>query len=380
MSKELDEQYMREALSLARQGLGRTSPNPVVGAVIVNSSAIVGRGWHHKAGTAHAEVHAIAAAGDATHNSTLYVTLEPCCHQGRTGPCTEAILTAGISRVVVAMVDPNPLVAGCGIAVLRNRGIAVDIGILAAEAASLNAPFIKWITCKLPFVTLKNGISLDGKIATHTGNSRWITGEESRLEVHHLRDESDAIITGIGTVLADDPELTTRLPAGGKSPLRVVVDRMARTPLNAKLVNDGKVTTIIAVSPNAPSSRIFDLAARGVEILQVPEIDERLDLGFLLRNLGQRCLTSVMVEAGGTLNSSFLFGNYVDKVVLFVAPKIIGGAGAPGPYGGVGSDLLSDAVELEDLVVRHLGNDLMIEGYVKRRESRNVYRTCGGIG
>ena len=380
MSKATDEQYMREALSLARRGRGRTSPNPVVGALIVNDGMIVGRGWHQKAGTAHAEIHAISDAGESTRNSTLYVTLEPCCHQGRTGPCTEAILTAGIKRVVVAMVDPNPLVAGCGIGVLRDRGVSVDTGILAAEAASLNAPFIKWITCNMPFVTMKNGISLDGKIATRTGNSRWITGEESRLEVHHLRDASDAIITGIGTVLADDPELTTRLPQGGKSPVRVVVDRMARTPLNSKLVTDDKATTIIAVSSNAPSSRVSALAARGVEILPVPDVEDKLDLGFILRNLGQRCLTNVMVEAGGTLNSSFLFGNYVDKVVLFVAPKIIGGIGAPGPYGGAGSDCLSDAVELEDLVVRHLGGDLMIEGYVKRRESRDVYRTCGGIG
>ena len=252
MSKATDEQYMREALSLARRGRGRTSPNPVVGALIVNDGMIVGRGWHQKAGTAHAEIHAISDAGESTRNSTLYVTLEPCCHQGRTGPCTEAILAAGIKRVVVAMVDPNPLVAGCGIGVLRSRGVSVDTGILAAEAASLNAPFIKWITCNMPFVTMKNGISLDGKIATRTGNSRWITGEESRLEVHHLRDASDAIITGIGTVLADDPELTTRLPQGGKSPVRVVVDRMARTPLNSKLVTDDKATTIIAVSSNAP--------------------------------------------------------------------------------------------------------------------------------
>jgi diaminohydroxyphosphoribosylaminopyrimidine deaminase / 5-amino-6-(5-phosphoribosylamino)uracil reductase len=377
---ETDEQFMREALALARKGRGRTSPNPVVGAVIVKDGMIVGRGWHQKAGTAHAEVHAIAAAGKNAENSNLYVTLEPCCHHGRTGPCTEAILKAGISRVVVAMVDPNPLVAGCGIKFLQERGVPVDTGLLAADAASLNAPFIKWITCSMPFVTLKNGISLDGKIATHTGNSRWITGDASRLEVHRLRDVSDAIITGIGTVLADDPELTTRLPEGGRSPVRVVVDRMARTPLDAKLVNDGTAHTIIAVSPDAPADRITNLEARGVEILKVPEVDGRLELAVLLRELGGRGLTSVMVEAGGTLNSSFLFGNYADKVVFFVAPKIIGGAGAPGPYGGLGIDLLSDAVELEDIAVRNLGEDLMIEGYVKRREARDVYRTCGGIG
>ena len=381
MQQETDEKYMREALELARRGRGRTSPNPVVGAVIVKDDKVIGRGWHQKAGTAHAEVHAIADAGDETRNATLYVTLEPCCHFGRTGPCTEAIAAAGIQRVVVAMTDPNPLVAGCGIETLRQRGIRVDTGVLATEAASLNAPFIKWITCKLPFVTLKNGISLDGKIATRTGDSCWITGEASRLEVHRLRDAADAIITGVGTVLADDPELTTRLPEGGKSPVRVVVDSLARTPLSAKLVNDGKAPTIIAISNKAPEERVAALKAKNVEILPLPEdSDGRLNLGALLRILGERCLTHVMVEAGGTLNSSFLFGNYVDKVVMFVAPKIIGGAGAPGPYGGTGCDRLSEVVELEDVMIQHTGDDLMIEGWVKRREARDVYRTCGRIG
>ena len=380
MDRKTDEQYMRQALDLARNGRGRTSPNPVVGAVIVKDEVIVGRGWHQKAGTAHAEIHALAEAGSAAKNATIYVTLEPCCHQGRTGPCTEAILAAGIERVVVAMVDPNPLVAGCGISRLRERGLTVDTGVLSDEAAQLNAPFIKWISCSMPFVTMKNGISLDGKIATQTGESRWITGAESRLEVHRMRNMSDAIITGIGTVLADDPELTTRLPEGGKSPVRVVLDRMARTPVGAKILNIQAAPTIIAVSAASPQERRDALAAAGAEVLIVPETEGKLDLAFLLRSLGQRCLTNVMVEAGGRLNSSFLFGNYVDKVVLFIAPKIIGGSGAPGPYGGTGCGALSDAVELEDMIVRHLGEDLMVEGFVKRRESRDVYRTCRGIG
>lgn len=375
-----DEQFMRDALALARLGRGRTSPNPVVGAVIIKDGRVVGRGWHQKAGTAHAEIHALAEAGADADNATIYVTLEPCCHQGRTGPCTDAIIAAGISRVVVAMTDPNPLVAGCGIAVLRNNGIVVDTDVLSDEAALINAPFIKWISCNMPFVTLKNGVSLDGKIATRTGNSRWITSEESRLEVHRMRDGSDVIITGIGTVIADDPELTTRLPEGGKSPVRLVVDRLARTPLTAKIINDRKTPTIIAVSKDAPLDRIAALEAKGVEILKVSEFAGRLDLSAILRNLGQRCMTHVMVEAGATLNSSFLFGNYVDRVVMFIAPKIIGGTGAPGSYGGEGSDLLSEAVELEDLIVSQKGPDLMIEGFVKRRESRDVYRACRGIG
>jgi len=376
----IDKQYMREALCLARLGRGRTSPNPVVGAIIVNEGRIVGRGWHQKAGQAHAEIHALSEAGYMAKEATMYVTLEPCCHCGRTGACTEAIMAAGIKRVVVAMTDPNPLVAGCGIGILRQNGIAVETDVMSGEAALLNAPFIKWITCKMPFVTLKNGISLDGKIATRTGNSRWITGAESRLEVHRMRDAADVVITGIGTVIADDPELTTRLPEGGKSPIRLVADRFARTPLTAKLINDQKAPTIIAVSEAAPLHRITALEAKGVEILMVREVGDRLDLSEILYNLGQRCLTHVMVEAGGTLNSSFLFGNYVDRVVMFIAPRIIGGNGAPGAYGGAGSDLLTDAVELEDLTVSQLGPDLMIEGFVKRRESRDVYRTCRGTG
>ena len=378
--RRIDEQYMQQALDLARQGRGRTSPNPVVGAVIVKDGQVVGRGWHQKAGTAHAEIHALAEAGSAAEKATIYVTLEPCCHQGRTGPCTEAILAAGIRRVVVAMTDPNPLVAGCGIGVLRERGLIVDTGVLADEAAQLNAPFIKWISCQLPFVTLKNGISLDGKIATQSGESRWITGPESRMEVHRLRDVSDAIITGVGTVLADDPELTTRLPEGGRSPVRVVLDRLARTPTAAKILDVQTAPTILFVSEAAPISRRDAIASTGAEVVVAPELEGRIDLSFVLNTLGQRCLTTVMVEAGGTLNSAFLFGNYVDKIVMFIAPKIIGGSGAPGPYGGAGCGPLSEAVELEDLVVRQLGADLMVEGFVKRRENRDVYRTCRGIG
>lgn len=381
MKNSDDLHYMSEALELARRGAGRTSPNPMVGAVIVKEGSVVGRGWHHKAGTPHAEIHALAEAGARAENATIYVTLEPCCHQGRTGPCTEALIQAGIRRVVVAIADPNPLVAGCGVERLREAGILVEVGVRATEAARLNASFIKWISCKLPFVTLKTGMSLDGKIATRTGNSRWITGEESRLEVHRMRDATDVILTGIGTVLADDPELTTRLPGGGKSPLRVVLDRMARTPVTAKLVSDGKAPTLIVVSTAAPLNRVKSLEKQGVEILKVPTgTDERLDIGQVLRQLGQRGLTSVLAETGGTLNAALLFGHYADRVVMFIAPKIIGGMAAPGPYGGVGSDLLSEAMELEDLQVRVLGEDVMIDGLVKRREARDVYRACGRTG
>lgn len=381
MSDVNDCGYMREALELARQGAGRTTPNPMVGAVIVNNNQVVGRGWHQQAGTPHAEIHALNEAGTAARDATIYVTLEPCCHFGRTGPCTEALIQAGIRRVVVAMTDPNPLVAGCGVKRLRECGIAVETGVLSAEAANLNAAFIKWITCQLPFVTLKNGMSLDGKIATRTGHSRWITGEESRMEVHRMRDAADVLLTGIGTVLADDPELTTRLPSGGKSPVRAVLDATARTPLTAKIVTDGKAPTIIAVAENAPLERREALARLGAEIVVLPKgTDDRLNIGRFLRLLGQRSWSHVLVEAGGTLNSSLLFNQLVDRVVMFIAPKIIGGTGAPGPYGGLGCDLLNEAIELEDIKIRSLGEDFMLDGFVRRREARDVYRACGGIG
>lgn len=375
-----DLKFMSLALDLARKGRGRTSPNPVVGAVIVNDGQIVGQGWHQKAGLAHAEIHALEQASTRSKNATIYVTLEPCCHHGRTGPCTDAIIQAGIKRVVLGMKDPNPLVAGCGIEILRDHGIDVDTGILADEAARLNAPFIKWISCKLPFVTLKSAISLDGKIATRTGHSQWITSEQSRLQVHRMRDAADAVVTGIGTVLADNPALTTRLPEGGKSPCRVVLDRLCRIPLDAKLVSDQAAPTLIFVSEIAPASKIKSLQQQGIELVICPETEGQLDLDFVFHQLGERCLTHVLVEAGGTLNSALLYGNYVDRVVLFMAPLLIGGQNAPGAFAGLGCDVLSGAVALEEIIIEKMGPDLMVDGFVKRRESRDVYRACRGIG
>lgn len=377
----MDELYMKQALMLAAQGLGRTSPNPVVGAVIVADGSIVGQGWHQAAGTPHAEVHALAQAGRLARNATLYVTLEPCCHHGRTGPCTDAIIAAGVKRVVVAMTDPNPLVRGKGIQKLRQHGLEVLEGVCAAEAAQLNEVFIKWIATGLPFGVLKTAITLDGKIATYTGHSKWITSERSREYVHGLRNMYDAILVGIGTVLADDPSLTTRLPGGGKNPIRVIVDSKGRIPLEAKLLCDCEAPVIIAVGPEAPAEKLAALQAKGAEVLKLPLVAGRgVSLRHLFVELGQRNITSILVEGGAEVNASVLAENVVDKVHWFIAPKIIGGKTAPGPVGGLGLSDMAQATVLEDMQVKNIGKDILLTAYMQRREGRDVYRTCGRIG
>ena len=376
----MDDIFMRRALELAKLARGRTSPNPMVGAVIVRDGEIVGEGWHQKAGTPHAEIHALRQAGERARGAEIYVTLEPCCHTGKTGPCTEALVAAGIKKVFVAMNDPNPKVAGRGISFLRENGIEVITGVLTIPAVELNAAFIKWISCGLPFVTLKSGISLDGKIATASGESKWITSPESRQQVHQLRDCVDVILTGIGTVLADDPELTTRLPKGGCSPVRVVLDRLARIPSSAKLLNDNASPVIICTSLSAEPQRLAAIQRKGIEVVQMETCNSGIDLHSVLRFLGQRGFSSVLVEAGSTLNATFLQENLIDRMVLFLAPRIIGGSLAPGAFGGAGSSSLLDTPELEDIEIRRVGPDIMIEGLMKRREGRDVYRTCRGIG
>ena len=361
-----DEDYMREALRIARYAEGRTSPNPLVGAVIVRDGRIIAEGWHRKAGTPHAEIHALRMAGDLARGATLYVTLEPCSHYGRTGPCAKAVAEAGIARVVVAMQDPNPKVAGRGMEMLRAAGVEVCCGVLAAEAARLNEVFLHWITTGLPFVALKTAMTLDGKIATHTGDSQWITGEASRLRVHELRDRYDAILVGIGTVLHDDPSLTTRLPdRQGKHPLRIVLDSMARTPRTAKLLTDGAVPTLIAVTARAPQERVAALRQAGAEVLVCGE-GPRVDARALLKALGEREISSVFVEGGGRVNASLLAAGFVDKVYAFVAPKLVGGRDALTPVEGTGAERLSDAVTLTGLVAETVGEDVLLTGYVRK--------------
>lgn len=353
---------MREALRVARNAEGRTSPNPLVGAVIVRDGQIVAEGWHRQAGTPHAEIHALNMAGELSRGATLYVTLEPCSHFGRTPPCANAIVDAGIKRVVAAMSDPNPKVSGRGFEILRNAGIEVTVGVLEDEARRLNEIFLKWVTKNLPFVTLKFACSLDGKIATSTGESRWISCEESRKFSHRLRDLNDAILVGIGTVLADNPSLTTRLVAG-KNPVRVIVDSTAKIPLAANVVTDKSARTIVAVTSNAPTEKISALKNSGVEIIFAGD-GQRVDLEILMRELAAREITSVLVEGGGTIHFAMLRAKLVDKIFAFVAPKIIGGKNSPTAVAGAGFDKLSDAVALKNFSAQQLGDDILISGCV----------------
>ena len=357
-----DEMYMREALRLAANARGRTSPNPLVGALVVRNGRVIAHGWHRAAGTPHAEVHALNMAADLAKGATLYVTLEPCSHFGRTPPCAYRIVESGITRVVAAMVDPNPKVAGRGFEILRNAGIDVSVGICENEARSLNEVFLKWVTTNLPFVTLKTAMSLDGKIATSTGQSKWITSVASRRRVHELRDIHDSIMVGIGTVLADNPSLTSRIK-GGKNPIRVIVDSQARTPLDSNVISDGQARTIIATTNEAPIDRVDALREKGADFIFTGP-GPHVDLNVLLRELASHEITSVFVEGGGTLNFSLLQAALVDKVFAFVAPMIIGGRFAPPTVGGVGFPSINDAVTLNNLSLELLDPDVLITAYV----------------
>ncbi len=363
-----DLEYMRLALELAAKARGRTSPNPMVGAVVVRDGRIIGRGFHPRAGEPHAEIFALSAAGEAAKGATMYVSLEPCCHQGRTGPCTEALIRAGVDRVVVAMRDPNPLVGGKGIERLREAGIEVVEGVLEKEARRLNEVFVKYVTRRLPFIVLKAAISLDGKIAAHTGDSRWITGPESREYGHRLRDTYDAILVGAGTVRKDNPSLTTRLPEGGRDPVRIVLDsRGSISPSSRVIQQDSDAPTIVAVTGRARDADLQALEDAGAIVIVAGD-GPRVDLQLLMRELVQREITSVLVEGGGEVHASFLAEGLPDKLVWFIAPKIIGGTGAPGPVGGSGIERMAEAPVLEELVVKRLGPDICVEGYFPRSD------------
>jgi len=361
--------YMQMALELAAKALGRTSPNPVVGAVVVSDGQVVGSGYHARAGTPHAEVHALREAGEKARGATLYVTLEPCCHHSRTGPCTEAVINAGITKVVVAMQDPNPKVAGNGVKILQNAGITVETGVLEEQSRRMNEVFIKYISTKLPFVVMKTAMSLDGKVATAGGESQWITGPESRAVVHRLRDRYDAILVGVGTVLADNPSLTTRLPGGGgKDPVRVVLDSRARTPADAQIITQpSQAPTIIVTTSAAPREKLRQLSDAGAQVMQLPADANGVCLPELLRRLGEQEITSLLVEGGAGVNGSFIEHGLVDKVFWFIAPKIIGGSSAPGPVGGAGITALAGALKLSDIALHRHGEDICIEGRVQKR-------------
>lgn len=360
------EKYMRMALDLAERARGRTSPNPLVGAVIVRDGEIVGQGYHQKAGTPHAEVHALRAAGEQARGAALYVTLEPCSHFGRTPPCSEAVIGAGIKEVYVAMQDPNPLVAGRGIKQMQEAGLAVYSGLLENEAHRMNETFIKYITSKIPFVLLKSAMTADGKIASSAGHSRWVTGETARERVHRLRDGYDAILVGVNTVLADNPSLTCRLPDGtGRDPIRIILDSAARTPPEAVILTQkSDAPTYIVVTDKAPLDRIKSLASGKAKIIRISQdLHGRVDLRKLLGKLGEMEVTSVLVEGGAEVAASFLDNGLIDKVLTFIAPKIIGGRQAPGPVGGIGKALMTQAIKLNDTRWGQVGEDFFIEGY-----------------
>lgn len=357
---------MKKALRLAKKGLGRTSPNPVVGAVIVRDGKIVASGYHKKAGGAHAEVEALAdLEGEAGVRDVLYVTLEPCNHYGRTPPCTEAILQRGIKRVVVGMMDPNPDVTGGGCDFLAQRGVEIKTGVLESECRRLNEVFIKHATTGLPFVTAKSALTLDGWTATGTGHSRWVTNERSRRFVHHLRDRMDGLMVGIGTVLADDPSLTTRLGRGkGRDPARIIVDTRLRVPDNARVMtHDSAAPTILAVGEGADAERIEILKKNGIIPLICPVKRGRIDLAALLAELGRMSMTSIMVEGGGILMGSMIREGLVDKFYLFLAPKLLGGDDGIPMASGPGSERMDQCLNLKDVRVRRFGNDILVRGY-----------------
>jgi len=370
MTATTDLQWMRQALSLARRALGRTSPNPAVGAVVVRGGQAVGFGATYPPGGPHAEAVALREAGDHAQGATLYVTLEPCAHYGRTPPCSDAIISAGITRVVCAMEDPHPLVSGRGIASLQKAGVRVDVGLLEREARLLNEWYLHYVATGRPFVTYKFAMSLDGKTATKAGDARWITGEAARRYVHRLRRVNDAVMCGIGTALQDDPLLTPR-PRGRTRhgyPLRVVVDSKARLPITAAMLRDTRLSPVlVACTEGAPADRVDALRQAGAEVLLLPSDAGRVDLGTLMDELGARSITSVLLEGGGELAEGLLRRGLVHKVLAFVAPIIVGGRTAPSPVGGEGSERLADVLRLSDLRVRRFGEDVAIEGYVVPR-------------
>jgi len=366
ISQSLDEKYMRMALDLAAKARGRTSPNPLVGAVLVKNGRVLATGYHKKAGAPHAEAMALKKAGVKAKGATLYVTLEPCSHTDkRTPPCSPLVVQSGVKRVVVAMIDPNPRVSGGGIKALRKAGIDVVTRVLEAEARILNEAFIKHITTGMPFVTLKVAQTLDGKIATATGESKWITGEAARLEGHRLRDHNDAILVGINTVLKDDPALTARIP-GGRDPIRVIVDSKLRMPVNAKVLTQRSTAkTYVATLDTMPTDNLVDLLEAGAEILIAKGKKGQVDLAALMRMLGSFGISSVLIEGGAEINASALRSGIVDKVILFVAPMLMAGKDSLCSIGGASPPKLSQAIRLHDVTTRPVGNDLMIEGYVR---------------
>ncbi len=369
--RKTDEKYMGMALELAALGRGTASPNPMVGAIVVKDDKVVGKGWHKRPGTPHAEAIALQKAGDKAEGATLYVNLEPCCHTDKlTPPCTDAVLKSKVSRVVVGMVDPNPKVSGKGIQVLHDAGIEVETGLLQDRCERLNRAFRKFISTGMPFVTMKVAQTLDGKIATSTGESKWITGLEARRQGHLLREQADAIIVGIGTVLRDDPSLTTRIDEvpDPHDPHRVVLDSHLRIPLDAKVLNvESSSTTYVATTIAASTQKMKEIKKKKGELLIIDsDPDGKVNIVLLMEELTKMGMTNILIEGGARVNAEALRAGVVDKVMFFIAPKLLGGDDARGSIGGKSPETLAGSVPLRDVRFNKVGEDILVEGYVAK--------------
>jgi diaminohydroxyphosphoribosylaminopyrimidine deaminase/5-amino-6-(5-phosphoribosylamino)uracil reductase len=363
---DLDLWHMRRALELAAQGQGYVEPNPMVGCVIVQGAEIIGEGWHRRFGEAHAEINALELAGDRAAGATMYVTLEPCCHTGKTPPCTEAVLQAGVRRVVAAQADPFPQVSGGGLAQLRAAGVEVELGLLESEARQLNAPYLTLLEQGRPWIIAKWAMTLDGKTATRTGSSRWISNQQSRAVVHQIRGRVDAVIIGRGTAEIDDPQLTAR-PPGPRTAVRIVIDTRASLSSESRLVQSaGEVPVIVAAGPEAPASERARLETAGCEVFVLEAEGREERLRRLFEELGRRRLTNVLIEGGGRLTGSLLDARLIDEVHVFIGSKMVGGAEAPGPVAGHGIDQMPLAVGIDEPQVRQLGGDVYVHGRIWR--------------
>jgi diaminohydroxyphosphoribosylaminopyrimidine deaminase/5-amino-6-(5-phosphoribosylamino)uracil reductase len=349
-----DKKYMDRALTLANRARGKTSPNPMVGCVIVKNNKIIGQGFHHSSGLPHAEINALKEAGDAAYEATMFVTLEPCCHYGKTPPCVDKIIKAKMKKVIISIYDPNPVVSGKGIEKLQEAGITVDVGLLQDRAARLNEVYNKYITTRMPFVLIKAGMSLDGKIQ---GPQQWITNKKSRQLVHKIRSEYDAILVGKQTVLNDNPYLTSRIK-GGKNPYRIIVDSRLQIPIDANVFTDPKMV-IIATTHAAPADKLSIIKEIGAMVLITKDVDGMVDIAQLMKQLGQMEITSVMVEGGSRINASFLSSGMVDKMILFISPQIFGKSDYLSVVEG-----LDTTIRLNDTCVKRVGDDVLVEGYV----------------
>ena len=384
---------MRRAIELARKGGGFVHPNPLVGCVVVKDGQIIADGYHEKYGEFHAERNALTHCNTETKDALLYVTLEPCCHYGKTPPCTEIIIEKGIKKVFVGILDPNPLVAGKGVKMLQDAGIEVEVGICENEIRELNKVFLKYITTKRPYVIMKTAMTLDGKIAAHTGDSKWVTNDESRKMVHQLRSEMAGVVVGINTVLSDDPMLTCRLDGNYHQPTRIVVDSKLRIPVDCQLVKTAKEyhtivanTVISSDTSSCPSFRAksrnltkldkisplryasVEMTNAGVDLLHCASKNGHVDINDLMIKLGSQGIDSLLLEGGGTLNAAFLEAGCVDEVWAFIAPKIIGGNDAKTPVSGKGIDRMCDAINLQDIDIQNINGDILIKGKICSRE------------